>query len=266
MLVREHFGNVCGDLLSPVTGFISRIRHARMFHPDGVVYGARVEVIEGAPADLRRLASSLEGSALVRLSSAWWRGGKEWPDVLGMAMRFMPSPESSDDGDDDTQDLLFATVRFPWTTPFAPLATRVSTFAWNHFHAVSPFAVAGVGRVKLRLRSPRLANRDGESRTAHLANLVAVGDAVYELQVRRLDRSLLRRRWTSFARIVLERPVDVDQAALRFSPFRSGRGIRPVGFVHNLRRGTYAASQAARPRRSREAQFVLSGVPIKSGM
>jgi hypothetical protein len=39
----------------------------------------------------------------------------------------------------------------------------------------------------------------------------------------------------------------VDQAELRFSPFRADRGIEPVGFVHAIRRGAYAASQHARP-------------------
>ena len=34
---------------------------------------------------------------------------------------------------------------------------------------------------------------------------------------------------------------------MRFSPFRSGRGIFPRGLVQNLRRATYALSQAARP-------------------
>ncbi len=50
-----------------------------------------------------------------------------------------------------------------------------------------------------------------------------------------------------FARVVLERPIDMNQAALRFSPLLDGRGIHPVGRVHHFRIDTYAASQAARP-------------------
>jgi hypothetical protein len=42
----------------------------------------------------------------------------------------------------------------------------------------------------------------------------------------------------------------LDREALRFDPFRSGRGVRPVGFVHSMREGTYLASQAARADRS----------------
>src|SRR5690242_3930684 len=117
--------------MAPVTGFVSRVRHARMFHADGVVYRGTVEAVDTS-TDLRLAGERLAGSALVRLSSALWRGDKEWMDVLGMAVRFRrPSPSSVHPHDGD-QDLLLATVRFPWTTPVAPLATNVSSFLWNH--------------------------------------------------------------------------------------------------------------------------------------
>jgi hypothetical protein len=48
------------------------------------------------------------------------------------------------------------------------------------------------------------------------------------------------------ARIDLDQPVELDDRALRFDPFRSGAGIVPVGFVHAIRRAAYAASQHAR--------------------
>lgn len=247
-LVADSWANTLGSwggrLLSPLTAGVSRLRRARMFHPDGVVYEARVDVVMAAP-DLRSVAQSLAGPALVRFSSAWWRG-KVWPDVLGMAVRFGDGefdPAAPKAGD---QDLLLATVRFPWTTPFAPLATRFSSFLWNHYHAVSPFELPGVGRVKLRLRSPRLAS-DGAARAEHLQRSVAQGRATFVLECRRLSVLPPSRTWEPFARLSLERPVVIDQAALRFSPFRAGRGIRPTGFVHHLRLAAYAASQGARP-------------------
>lgn len=246
--VVEDLGRWVGGLMAPVIGFVSSVRRARMFHPDGLVYVARVEPSEGGGRDLAAVAERLAGPAIVRLSSAWWRGEKEWLDVLGLAVRFV-SPHCVGDSfpNDRDQDLLLATIRFPWTTPFAPITTRVSTFLWNHFHAVSPFEVEGLGRVKLRLRSPRIANPEARPRAEHLARAVAAGSAVYQLEARRLERPLYRRSWESIARVILERPIDIDQAALRFSPFRDGRGIRPVGFVHHLRASTYAASQQARP-------------------
>jgi hypothetical protein len=220
-----------------------------MFHPDGVLYQARVTNV-AAPAELRAVGSLLAGHALVRFSSAWWRG-KDWPDVLGVALRFREGDLSDLEPRGADQDLLLATIRFPWTTPLAPLATRFSSFLWNHYHAVSPFLVPGIGRVKLRLRSPRLANPGSQSRAEHLQSQVSAGQAQLVLELRRLAVFWPFRSWESLAVVTLERPLEFDQQALRFSPFQAGRSLEPIGFVHHLRVAAYAASQAARPPTSR---------------
>jgi hypothetical protein len=239
-------GRFCGHVMAPITGFVSRVRQARMFHPDGLVFRGTVEAVDASP-DLRLAGKRLAGSALVRLSSALWRGDKQWIDVLGMAVRFRRPSSNGVHSQAGDQDLLLATIRFSWTTPFAPFATNVSSFLWNHFHAVSPFLVDQVGRVKLRFRSPRIPNKGGLSRGEHLREAVASGSAVYELEARRITTPVLRRSWERVARLTLTDPIEVDQAALRFSPFLDGRGLHPKGFVHHLRVGTYAASQRARP-------------------
>ena len=207
-----------------------------MFHPDGAVYRATVAVAETAPPDLRMVGHRLAGEALVRLSGAWWRAPREWLDVLGMAVRWAPP---------DPQDLLLAAIRFPWTTPFAPLATDVRSFLWNHYHAVSPFVIASVGSVKLRMRSPRIRNGSGVPRLAHLGREIEAGRAAWTMEARRLAPPFFLRRWEPVARLTLQRRVTIDEAALRFSPFITGRGLRPVGFVHGFRAATYAASQRA---------------------
>lgn len=237
-----------GRLLAPITAAVSRIRQARMFHPDGVLYQARVTSV-AAPAELRAVGELLAGHALVRFSSAWWRG-KDWPDVLGVALRFRDEALLDVAARATDQDLLLATIRFPWTTPVAPLATRFGSFLWNHYHAVSPFLVPGVGRVKLRLRSPRLVNPGSQSRAEHLRARVAARQAQFVLELRRLAVFWPFRKWQGLAVVTLERPLDLDQQALRFSPFQAGRGLEPIGFVHHLRAAAYAASQAARPPRS----------------
>jgi hypothetical protein len=48
------------------------------------------------------------------------------------------------------------------------------------------------------------------------------------------------------AEIALRERVPVNQQALRFTPFRAGRGIVPSGFVQAARAAAYAASQAGR--------------------
>jgi hypothetical protein len=219
-----------------------------VFHPEGAVYAADVAP---AGADLTALGQRLAGPALVRMSTATWRGGREWIDVLGCAIRFRRTDSPSAEPEPGDQDLLLATVRNPWTTLLAPLTTKQHDFLRNDYYAVSPFSVDGVSpRVKLRAVARRdghgvLAPGPGLSRGARLDLDVRDGRAVLELQARPG-----RGEYTPVARIALRERVDVDQEKLRFSPFRDGRGIRPRGFVHALRLGTYSASQLLRPRRA----------------
>lgn len=241
---RPGFAEKCGLLvgagLAPLTASVSHARHARMFHPDGVLLRAITEPCAAA-TELQHVAEGLRGPTLARFSSALWRRGREWPDVLGVALRF------GWDGERGTQDLLLATIRFPWTMLLSPLATNYRSFLWNHYHAVSPFEVPGVGRVKLRLRSPRLDNGTESTRAEHLQNAVRAGRAVFQLELRSLEVSPFSRRWQPLANVKLLAPADVDQSALRFSPFNDGAGLCPTGFIHALRVAAYAASQRARP-------------------
>jgi hypothetical protein len=235
----ETAGTFVGWLLAPVTGAISGIRRARMFHPDGVVYGARVEALAGTPWGA--VAARLAGPALVRLSTAWWRGGRELPDALGVAIRFRGTDEPSAEPAPGDQDLLLATIRHPWTLPFAPLTTHVHDFLDNDYYGVSPFAVDGAGLVYLRAVASRT-NAGGDNRGERLARAVADGSAWLRLEARERGRT----GWQPIAEIHLIAPVAIDQQALRFWPFRNARGLTPRGFVHALRRGTYLASQRVR--------------------
>jgi hypothetical protein len=234
--VGERSGALAGWLLAPVTGTLSLLRRARMFHPEGTVYRARVDALAGP---LPGLARRLEGPALIRLSTAWWRGGAEWMDVLGVALRLGREPSAEAKRGD--QDLLFATIRHPWTMPFAPLTTEQHDFLANDYYAVSPFDVAGVGRTKLRLVSSRPRRLRGRDRGARLADAVERSDAWFRLELR------IENRWVQVAQVTLLEKAVVDQERLRFSPFRDGKGLRPRGFVHGLRRATYLLSQLARP-------------------
>lgn len=212
-----------------------------MFHPEGHTFTGRVVATgEGSYAELgRRLA----GRALVRLSPALWRNGTEHLEVLGLALRMRPGggpaldhvPIAID------QDILFATIRSPLTMVLSPFTTDASDFAGNRYWAVSPFAVAELGRVKLRL-SPVDRKRTKGRRIERLREAVRSGHAIWQLDARRT----LTRRWHPVAHLIVEREAAVDQVALRFDPFRTGAGVVPVGLVHAIRRAAYAASQHAR--------------------
>ncbi len=248
-------GKQAGVLLAPLVGAGAKVRHARLFHPSGVVRLGEVEAAGPEPW-ARAVGRRLEGRALVRLSSALWRA-REWKDALGIAVRFRgegdADPATLVEGD---QDLLFATIRRPWTTPFAPLTTDAHDFCANDYYAVSPFEVEGVGRCKLRLVGPGV-RFPGDTRGERLAYAVEKRLAVFRLELlplRLLGAPSRRQGWQTAACLRLGRELgQVDQEALHFSPFRAGRGVRPTGFVHGMRAATYAEGQAVRPDHEGEA-------------
>lgn len=198
-------------------------------------------------------AARLEGDALVRLSAALWRDTESLPDVLGFAIRIHgpgpvhPEPEPGD------QDILFATIRRPYTMFLGPFTTNPHSYLLNDYYATSPFDMEGVGRVRLRVVSPRdaasISPRDsGEHelrRDEELDRAVDRGTAIFRLEA---QPDKLGAAWEPVASIRLIVRAAIDQSALRFWPFQADRGVVPRGFVHALRRGVYWASQLARPR------------------
>lgn len=243
----EIVGRAGGVALAPVTATVSALRRARMFHPRGTVLRAEVSAVaEKAP--WTTLGARLAGPALVRLSSAWWKT-REWPDVLGCAIRFTRSSDADVRARPGDQDLLLATIRRPWTMPFAPLTTNHHDFLANDYFAVSPFHTDPAGTIEWRL-APEHAASHGGSRDERLGASIERGEAALTLEARPYRRIVdiaRHRRWSPVARVALIEEVDVDQDALRFDPYRAGRGIEPVGLVQSLRIAAYAASQRARP-------------------
>lgn len=242
-------GDLAGLALSPLTGAISALRRSRMFHPRGVLCEGHVEPLVAAP-QLAPVASALAGPALLRWSSAWWKH-RERRDVLGCAIRF-GAPASWLSPETDAQDLLLATIQRPWSMLGAPWATEQHDFLGNVYFGVSPFVVNGAGneeRVEWRL-VPEHASPAGASRRERLARALSRGGATLRLELATYRGPWRRPRdadFLSVVRIVLGCVRDDDPALLRFDPFRTGRGIVPVGFVHTMRRMTYAASQRGRP-------------------
>ena len=276
-------GLIVGRLLAPLTGALSAWRRARMFHPVGSLFEAVAEVPsedqsrvtgDSDPEGKHMVAllrSRLLGPVLARFSGALWKTGS-WPDVLGCALRFSRAPDRSSPLADD-QDLLLASIRRPWTMPFAPFATRSRDYVANRYYGVSPFVVNHVItdrdddvlpaslRIEWRLKasSEVAANDDAASgpedaaaaRALGLQQRTAIGTACFDLSFDAYPGCLHLPRERRFRRVIvlrLLRPSPVDQEALRFHPFQAGRGIVPAGFVQSARKAAYAASQAARPR------------------
>lgn len=252
--ISEAAGTAVGWAAAPLFAVTSALRRGRTFHPRGELFHADARVHEDVAPDDLPLARRLEGDAFVRLSDALSKHGPRWPDVLGCAVRFVnranPDAGPVDDGE---QDLLFATIKRPWTMPFAPFTTDTDDFLANDYFGVGSFAIPaahGESRAWLRLH-PERASREpvalpprptpSERRRASLAASLARGEATFVLGMAPGPRG----PWRPLLRIVLVAEV-VDPPALGFDPFRAGRGIRARGFVHALRHGAYAASQTTR--------------------
>lgn len=211
-----------------------------MFHPDGLTFAGHVAPLASSP-----LASAFAGRVLVRCAAALWRGGREHLDVLGFALRVRAGdgPTLDERAQPGDQDLLFATIRSPFTMLLSPLFTDATDFVDQRYWAVSPFAHDG-RRYELRVspvdppRRPVLR----QPRASRLLAAVHAHRAIWRLEV----RETWTLRWHPIAQISLDRPVTIDQAALAFDPFRAGLGLEPVGLVHAIRRAAYAASRAGR--------------------
>lgn len=251
--VRERLGWIAGYLFVPWVAAGSYLRAARLFHPEGVCYEARITPITFNP-DFAIAAERLRGAALVRLSAALWRRHEGF-DVLGIAIRFVrdtKNPETPEAGD---QDLLLATIRSPWLLFAAPFTTRARNFFENVYYGVAPFDVEGNGRVKIRL-VPEAMQSSNAGRYQLLDAAVAAGLARFRLEMRRTWLSGKIPVWKSVAEVKLNHPIEISPRRLRFSPFRSGRGIEPRGFIHALRRATYPASQKSRELAARRKENV----------
>ena len=132
-----------------------------------------------------------------------------------------------------------------WTLAPAALSTHVHDYLDNDYFGIAPFRVAGVGRMKLRLTSPRDATPREGSRPERLQAALEAGTAVLTFEARALD-SGAPNTWRPLADIYLREEVTLDPERLRFSPFRTGLGIVPSGFLHNMRRSAYRQSQEGR--------------------
>ncbi len=242
-MMGETVGRAVGHLWGPPFRALAEWRNARSLHPEGVCLQAEVVPVR-TDAPFTSVAERLAGPALVRLSTATWRGGREWPDILGAAVRLRQSAHVTEEAAPGDQDLLFSTLRHMWTLAPAMFTTQVHDWLSNDYYGIAPFDVRRLGRVKLRLTTLKDDARQG-SRVERLYEAVQEGRALLTLEVHPMEDPLPR-TWTPLADIYLREEVTLHPERLRFNPFRDGLGITPVGFLHAMRRTAYLQSQEGR--------------------
>jgi hypothetical protein len=251
---REAIGEAIGAILAPLTALGSRLRHARLFHPTGIVCAAQVVPVAWAQ-ELQPLAQRLAGGAIVRLSGALWKH-EDAPDLLGCAIRFrgprallaetpgaapgtlphLPELATND------QDLLFATMRSFLTALPAMLRTRRHDYLQNVYYALGTFEALGVGTVELRLVPAQAVPSVGDTRRQRLIHAIRRGAAELRLELRHHQ---LGAAWQPLCELHLLAALELA-GPLHFSPHNTGVGLRPRGAIHAMRRAPYEASQRAR--------------------
>ncbi len=213
------------------------VRRVRVLHRDGQTYMARAQV-NTRERRLVAVAARLEGAALVRLSAALWRR-REWPDLLGLGIRFFGRAVARPH-ERPLQDLVLASANRLLAMPAALLQTDVHDFLANRYHGLGRVAVDGLGpaRVRARWRTP---SPPGADRLDRLTAAVAedLAQALLELQPQGSQE------WLPFLAVEPRLPAPLEADELRLSLFNDAGGLHPLGLLHALRFAPGATAASA---------------------
>jgi hypothetical protein len=215
---------------------LTRVRGARIFHPEGVGYSGvlRVERRQVGYTGVPLLQRPGEHPVLFRFS----RGAglpEPLPDVLGLALR-LPDVH----GRGRHQDFLLV------TSADAPvlhhlLLPGVRGFFGQSFSSILLYRIGG----RRRLVGAEPAARPVPGPHGALPELIRTADR-RELRFR-LALAPPAGRWSAVGDLeVEERLPDAQTERLAFTPWNTGGGIRPTGPFMGLRRGAYRGSQHGR--------------------
>lgn len=210
---------------------LSRLRGARSFHPDGVVFEAMVDVDDppGDLADVPLIGAPGSHRAVVRLSRALGLP-RRMPDVHGFAIRFVDAY-----GSGRHQDFLTVTSLDGAIAHHVLLPT--GGFFSLPFSTLLPYRMG----TEVRLVGARSATDPVEG-SGSLDQLLATAD---ERPVRfDLTLATLLGHWSTIGTVTLGHRVPESEAQrIRFNPWNTGGNIRPTGPFMGLRESAYRESQ-----------------------
>ena len=200
----------------------SLLRGERVIHAKGTTVHGRLVVPGGAGLGVPLLDEPGRHDVLVRFSRALGLPDR-LPDVLGLAVRVLDAH-----GPGRHQDLLLdSTVGLP---VLRRLPVPQKDLLGALYTSMTDYDLGG------RRRLLGVLPDAGAPSTGHLDELAGRGDGA------RLRLAYHEgRRWRDVAVLELGRPVP-DGRTVRFAPDVTGGGIRPAGWLHDLRRDAYRAS------------------------
>lgn len=201
----------------------SLVRGERVIHVQGTTLRAQLLVPGGADVGVPLLDEPGRHECLVRFSRSIGLP-QRLPDILGVAVRVLDAH-----GPGGHQDLLLDSTR-SW-----PVVRRLPLPRYDVlgalFCSLTPYELGGRRRLIGLLPDP------GALPTRQLDQLAGRGDGARL----RLAVASPHGRWREVAVLELGGSVDGGRE-VRFSPDLTGGGIRPVGWLQDLRRSSYRAS------------------------
>lgn len=201
----------------------SLVRGERVIHAKGTTLGARLLVPGGADLGVPLLDEPGRYDCLVRFSRSLGLPDR-LPDILGVAVRVLDAH-----GSQEHQDLLLDSTMSP------PLVRRMPLPMYDLlgalFSTLTPYELDGRRLLLGLLPDP------AAPPTRLLDQLAGRGDGTRL----RLAVASAHGAWREVAVLELGRQVERGRE-VRFSPDVTGGGIRPAGWLQDLRRSAYRAS------------------------
>jgi hypothetical protein len=244
--------------------FVSSLRNARTFHPDGRVFRGTVRSLNPSDESSARAAGQLTGDVIMRIGmGVMKKGWPAWladtiPDAPSIASRFFNAPTPDETrlhrhpGED--LDLLCTAGGDRLWKLVLNLATggrkyglqQFDYFA-NIYYAQVPYRIDGGSRdVWIRLVPAAMSKTspaNGAARQQALTEAVA-NHATLRIEVQRAGDA--GEPFVPIAEIRFEEEIEIDQETLHFDPI-DGRGFQPHGFLTGLRKIVYPSSVKSRP-------------------
>jgi hypothetical protein len=228
-LLAEATGMSLGAVLAALAG----VRRGKAFHPDGVVYEARLEIAGGpaAPRGAELLSQPGDHRAVARFSRAVGVP-RPIPDLLGLSIRV---PDVYGAG--RHQDFLLVTsADYPLLhhifLPAVDAQQRPYTSSLPYRAASRLFLVGALPDPD----SPRPPGRDEFER---LEAAASTGRLSFRFAVASVNG-----RFRPVGRLRVGRRLGRELDALRFNPWNTGGGMRPAGWLNGARDRAYKLSQA----------------------
>jgi hypothetical protein len=234
-------GEAAGLSIGAVLAALAAVRRGKAFHPDGVVYDARLSIAgdPAAPPAAELLSRRGEHRAIARFSRAVGLP-RPIPDLLGLSLRV---PDAYGSG--WHQDFLLVTsADYPLLhhifLPARDVQQRPYTSSLPYRAKDDLFLVGAVPKPS----SPAASGRNEFDR---LEAAASTGRLAFDIAVARIAG---RFRPVGSLHIGRQLPPELD--ALRFNPSNTGGGMEPAGWLNGARDRAYKLSQAAWRRTRRD--------------